>query len=227
MLAAGLLVAAGHGTRANGASIVGSKHDISTPGAGYSDQVCAFCHTPHFANNTLAFRAPLWNRFIDTSKVFVPYQSATLDTSPGNPNMTISVLCLGCHDGTIGYAVVRGITGSDKHDLVNAPGPGGMPDTTSDPNCRRCHGQMYGDPPAEWQGTDLSNDHPIAMTYPTAAQDPAFNIPPDLTNGWSQVKLYEGRVECPSCHAVHDPANQPFLRLANAGSALCVTCHKK
>ena len=130
-----LMVAAGHGTRANGASIIGSKHDISTPGAGYSRQMCAFC--------------------------------------------------------------------------------------------RRCHGQMYGDPPAEWQGTDLSNDHPVAMTYPTAAQDPASNVPPDLTNGWRLAKLYGGRVECLSCHAVHDPADQPFLRLANAGRALCVRCHEK
>ena len=193
----------------------------------YSAQLCAFCHTPHFANNTRALRAPLWNRFIDTAKVFVPQRSATLDTSPGNPNMTISALCLGCHDGTIGSAVVRGITGSDKHDLINAPGPGGIPDTTSGPNGRRCHGQMYGDPPAEWQGTDLSNDHPIAMTYPTAAHDPVFNVPPSLTNGLSRAKLYGGRVECLSCHFVHDPADQPFLRLANAGRAVRVTCHEK
>ncbi len=209
----------------DGASVVGSKHDISSPGMGYSDQVCAFCHTPHWANRTLD--APLWNRFLDRSKVFTVYQSATMDTVPGSPTNTNSMLCLGCHDGTIGYAVVNGVTGSDKHDLVNAPGPGGIPDTTSYPNCRRCHGPIYGDPPPNWQGLNLSNDHPIAMTYPTPLQDPAFNTPPDPQTGWINVRLYEGRVECPTCHAVHDPGTPPFMRMPNTGSQLCLMCHIK
>ena len=223
----GLVLAASAGV-VFGASILGSKHDLSTTGVDpYSDRVCVFCHTPHFANTTLPIQAPLWNRFIDTNQTFTVYTSPTMDTTPGNPNTTVSMLCLGCHDGTNGSAVVNGITGSTKHDLINAPGPGGIPDTTSYPNCRRCHGELYGDPPAFWQGTDLSDDHPIAMTYPTAAQDPLFNTPPDLNAGWALVPLYAGRVECPTCHDVHDPANTPFLRMPGDGSQLCVTCHVK
>ncbi len=34
-------------------------------------------------------------------------------------------------------------------------------------------------------------------------------------------------VECASCHNVHDNANGTFLRMANTGSALCLTCHNK
>ncbi len=34
-------------------------------------------------------------------------------------------------------------------------------------------------------------------------------------------------VECASCHNVHDPANGTFLRMSNASSALCLTCHNK
>ncbi len=222
------LLLLGTGGIALGASIVGSKHDLSTTGVDpYSDRVCVFCHTPHHANNSLPIQAPLWNRFIDTNQTFVVYSSPTMDTSPGNPNTTVSMLCLGCHDGTNGTAVVNGISGSTKHDLINAPGPGGIPDTTSYPNCRRCHGEMYGDPPAFWQGTDLSDDHPISMTYPTTAQDPAFNIPPDLDAGWALVPLYSGQVECATCHDVHDPAFTPFLRMSNDGSQLCTTCHIK
>ena len=205
------------------AGVAGSKHDLSTP-FGYSDQVCAFCHTPHTVNAGVP--APLWNRFVDGSKVFTLYQSDTLDTVPGQPHGTLSGVCLGCHDGTLGTAVVNGITGSDKHDLVNAPGPGGVPDLTSYPNCQRCHGEFYGGPPADWQGTDLSNDHPIGMTYPTPAQDPKFHLPPDAS-GWTDVKLYAGRIECPTCHSVHDPTIVPFLRRSNDGSALCLTCHVK
>ncbi|MCD4747956.1 MAG: hypothetical protein K8R59_01175 [Thermoanaerobaculales bacterium] len=211
-----------------GASIVGSQHDFSTGGVDpYSDQPCVFCHTPHFANSSLPIQAPLWNRFIDTNQTFTVYSSSSMDTTPGNPNTTVSLLCLGCHDGTNGSAVVSGITGSTKHDLVNAPGPGGIPDTTSYPNCRNCHPEIYGDPPAYWSGTDLSNEHPIAMGYPTIAIDPAFNTPPNLIDGWPLVPLYAGRVECPTCHDVHDPANIPFLRMPNTSSQLCITCHLK
>jgi predicted CXXCH cytochrome family protein len=34
-------------------------------------------------------------------------------------------------------------------------------------------------------------------------------------------------VWCSSCHDVHDNANQPFLVMANTGSALCLGCHDK
>ncbi len=207
------------------AAVQGTRHDLSTSFDPYSDQPCVFCHTPHFANTDVP--GPLWNRFVDRNKAFTVYQSATLDTTPGAPSSGVSIVCLGCHDGTLGSAVVNGINGSDKHDLVNAPGPGGIPDMTSYPNCRNCHGEMYGDPPAFWQGTNLSDDHPIAMTYPTPAQDAAFHTPPDLQRGWDDVPLYAGKVECPSCHAVHDPTYTPFLRRSNASSQLCLTCHVK
>lgn len=204
-------------------TVIGSRHDLST--SGFSDQACAFCHTPHGANTDVI--APLWNRFVDLTTVFITYQSATMDTSPGQPTLTISGICLGCHDGTISMVVVNGITGSTKHDLVNAPGPGGTPDTSSWPNCRNCHGEIYGDPPAFWQGTDLSNDHPITMTYPTPAQDAQFRTPPDLNLGWSDVAFFDGRIECPTCHDVHDPTISPFLVKPNIASQLCLTCHIK
>ncbi|MFC1602217.1 cytochrome c3 family protein [Pseudomonadota bacterium] len=58
-------------------------------------------------------------------------------------------------------------------------------------------------------------------------QDPDFFIPPDLQKGWSDVKLYKGRIECPSCHNPHDPANVAFLRKSMKNSGLCATCHNK
>jgi predicted CXXCH cytochrome family protein len=81
-------------------------------------------------------------------------------------------------------------------------------------------------------GTDLSNDHPISMPYPTPAQDPAFKVPTDAQKGWggaspNEVKLYAGWVECGSCHNVHSNDFAPFLRKSNAASALCTTCHAK
>lgn len=208
------------------AGVIGSAHDISTPG---TPEVCVFCHTPHQANG--AAQAPLWNRLVET-KTYVMYSSATLDVPvPGTPSGE-SLVCLGCHDGVLTYGSVDGQALGDKHDLVNAPGPGGVPDTTSDPNCRNCHPSYYGDPPKVPIGTDLSNDHPISLTYPTPAEDPDFRMPPDATRGWWSpvapgIRLYEGRVECGTCHDPHVTSHGAFLRVSNDGSALCLTCHVK
>jgi predicted CXXCH cytochrome family protein len=201
---------------AYGATVVGSKHDLSTT---TTPEPCAFCHTPHFSNTALK---PLWNRQTTTS-TFTPYSSPTMNTTcPAVPNPR-SLVCFSCHDG---------VNANNKmHDLINAPGPGGIPDTTSYPNCMRCHWtadnnlRLFGQNPT--QPLNLNAHHPISNSYPTPAQDPAFNTPPDTQNGWSDIKLIGGKVECVSCHDPHDPGVRPFLRKSNSGSALCLTCHIK
>lgn len=207
-----------------GGSVIASRHDLSTAG---TPQVCEFCHTPHSANTNLA--SPLWNR-AETTQIFTLYGSPTMNVAAGQPQAA-SRLCLSCHDGVNASAVVHGIAVSTKHDLVNPPG-GPPPDTSSQPNCERCHSDLYGRRRTLVLGTDLSNDHPVSMPYPTPAQDPAFKVPTDARRGWggtspNDIKLYGGWVECGSCHNVHDPDLAPFLRKSNAGSALCMTCHSK
>jgi predicted CXXCH cytochrome family protein len=196
-------------------SLAGSKHDLSTPG---TPEPCAFCHTPH--SDTDGPIAPLWNRMPVTGVTFQMYQSSSMtNPCPATPG-SASMACLSCHDGVL--------ANNDKHDLVNAPGPGGVPDMTSQPNCRRCHGTMYGDPPAFRIGTDLRNSHPISMAYPTAGPSTRYQTPPDANSGWSStngLRLYSGKVECPSCHNVHNPTVRPFLRKANGSDSLCLTCH--
>ena len=73
-------------------------------------------------------------------------------------------------------------------------------------------------------GTDLSDDHPVSIDYAIKrALDPdAFEVTP--TGG---IKLFNGMVECASCHDVHNPQNGTFLRVSNTGSGLCKTCHIK
>ena len=218
---------------AQSGTVVGSRHDLSTPG---TPQVCEFCHTPHHASQNLP-GAPLWNR-AETTQTFTLYGSPTMNTTPGQPGSAfawpgvLSRFCLSCHDGVNASAVVYGNIVSTKHDLVKPPG-GGMPDMTSEPNCERCHSDIYsGRKRTLVLGTNLANDHPISMPYPTATQDPDFQRPPSVTGGWGgqtqmDVKLFTGSVECGSCHNVHDPDQAPFLRKSNAASALCLTCHKK
>jgi len=202
---------------AYGGTVVGSKHDLSTPG----EPVCVYCHTPHNSNSNIG---PLWNRAISVV-TFTLYSSPTMDTSPSQPS-PISLLCLGCHDGVNASVTVNGNLVYPQHDLLNFKG---APDVLSYPNCERCHPEYYSGREGNYRlGTDLSDDHPISMTYPTPAQDSNFNIPSDLQDGWGagDVRLVDGKVECVSCHNVHDPSIPPFLVKSNAGSALCLKCHK-
>jgi predicted CXXCH cytochrome family protein len=83
-------------------------------------------------------------------------------------------------------------------------------------------------------GTDLTNDHPIGIEYPTTYigqrwRDPATFAPG--INGGSGVRLVtiDGlkRVECNSCHNAHNNGLGNFLRVPIEESYLCLQCHIK
>ena len=214
---------------AYGASIVGSKHDLKHAyevGSGLMKaslnnygEVCVYCHTPHSANTSIG--APLWNRNA-SSTTYTVYGSPTMKTTPSNPPSGISKACLSCHDGVQAVDAIINAPGSG----LNTGGPWygqsaalyhfGMKEGAN--NCGECHtGGAGHDARAAYLGTDLSNDHPISMTYPSTSD---FNPSPDLP-------LFSGKVECASCHDPHDPTRGAFLRKSNSGSALCLTCHIK
>lgn len=224
-LAVCFLLLAATGTQAG--SIVGSKHDLSTAGT----QLCGHCHAPHNASTQAGLiDAPLWNRKITNLDAYTPYTSPTMtQTCPTRPS-GISLACLSCHDGAAGapapYGAAGGgaVFGGDQHNIVTVQQSGGG----VDPNCSKCHtGTLAGiySKALSMAGPDLSNDHPISMTYPVANSN--YKTPPDATKGWGDVKLYNGKVECSTCHAVHDPTIAPFLVSTNGGSSLCLKCHNK
>lgn len=223
------------------ASVVNSRHDLSYVAtipemqlggepAYLNDygEVCVYCHTPHSAN--LGGSAlPLWNRKLGSAEYaesyavnYTVYGSPTMDTSPSNPPNGISLACLSCHDGTI---AVDEIINPPNTGVTESPGHYRMRTT----ECGICHNP--GNPNAHdsygtYLTTDLSDDHPISMDYPSTSD---FNQP--ITD--PRIKLYNNKVECASCHNVHDPdvnndgTNDQFLRVLNVGSVLCYTCHIK
>jgi len=204
------------------AGLVGSKHDLSTA---TTDEPCVFCHTPHYANDAVT---PLWNRNITDMTAFTMYSSPTIDGTIDSVPNPPSLACLSCHDGVSAEGDASAVNSTDTHTLRNAPGPGGVPDINSFPNCNQCHNTGDGIYPRRlWRiGANLMDDHPISITYPTPTQDPDFNTPPDPVRGWPNLKLFNGKVECPTCHDPHN--GQPlFLRITNDYSQLCLTCHKK
>lgn len=201
------------------AGIKGTKHDLRDVISRPSSELCVFCHTPHNANTQIA---PLWNRRITRYDVYTMYQSPTLNAPIRSTPNKISLACLSCHDISAAYGSVGAVYGGDQHSLINF-----YDTTTTAVNCTRCH---YGSPfysPLLNIGPNLSNDHPISIAYPNSGQDPDFKTPPDLKNGWSDVKLFEGYVECASCHNPHDNSRGKFLRRSNGTSNLCYTCHSK
>jgi predicted CXXCH cytochrome family protein len=195
-------------------TIVGSAHDLSARGWS-GGQICVVCHTPHFANVSVA-DAPLWNHAI-TTKTYQLYASGTLNAVTGQPT-GVSKLCLSCHDGTVALDSFGGTTGVDTIGAQFAVGAG--------PN-------------------DLRDDHPISITYDTALAtadgalfDPATRAATigsgtqTKTGTIATTMLYGGQVQCASCHDVHNAftagaAPNRLLKVTKAGSALCLTCHNK
>lgn len=71
--------------------------------------------------------------------------------------------------------------------------------------------------------TDLGKSHPVSFVFDAAliATDGELKAPPA---GW----VNNGKFECSSCHDVHNKNNiNKMLHVANAGSALCLSCHVK
>ena len=184
--------------RSSAASIVGTKHDMSAM-TNSSGQVCVACHTPH--NAQTAQLVPLWNHTA-TAATFTLYSSVTAKSSPGQPT-GYSKACLSCHDGTLALDSFGGKT------------PAGA-------------GMITGRAKI---GTDLSDDHPVSFTYDGAlATANGGLVSPTSASHVDSAKtvpLFNGKLECSSCHDAHDNTNTYFLRKSNAGSALCLTCHNK
>ncbi|HEX9757939.1 MAG TPA: hypothetical protein VGB26_09070 [Nitrospiria bacterium] len=97
-------------------------------------EICVFCHTPHGGRTDVAGgAAPLWNRRIppdptQNSSYYIPYSSPNFDAkdttnTPGKPK-GVSLDCLSCHDGTIGFDALINFPGSGGYFSVNKTGFG-------------------------------------------------------------------------------------------------------
>ena len=196
--------------------VTNTKHNLSTGSTQTihattgTDEVCVFCHTPHKGTTT----APLWNRATPAGP-WTMYSSNTIDMTIAASPQGVSLACLSCHDGA---------TALDN--LINAPGSGGYTAGGTSQGWTFTGTGGGNTIPASSVanvGTDLSDDHPISVTY-SPSQDPDFY---SITTVTGSLTLYSGNVECATCHNPHDNTYGTFLVMSNANSALCKTCHKK
>jgi hypothetical protein len=234
------------------ADVRSTLHNLSVNGpgttrasAGGTDQVCVFCHTPHGASQAdqggTPLRAPLWNRRVPAGSSYTPYSSSSLDAAviadgfSGQPGGS-SKLCLSCHDGTlaIGSVNVLGGKGGDS-------GPVDIPMDNTGPGGTMPPGQGATSGFTRLLGQDLSNDHPISLSFTAqlAARDGELRVPDAQqrfpagtgtvlglrTPGFKPLLPLEptgvagtGQVQCATCHDPHireldaSKGNQKFLR---------------
>jgi predicted CXXCH cytochrome family protein len=189
--------------------IAGTAHDFSNESwAPTNNRGCGVCHTIHQAVHIVS--APLWNHETTVVAGYTLYDSPTFD---GNSTITdpgaSSRLCLSCHDGTVALENFSGITSGTNF---------------IDPSSR------IGGP----AGNDLSTDHPISFDYTDAlATSDGGLYPPTTTNSGlgstiDADMLYNSKMECASCHDVHNRFGVAhLLKMSNVNSELCLTCHNK
>lgn len=183
--------------------ILNTSHDFSGETWNTTGEICIVCHTPHNANTSVA-TAPLWNHEVTAVTNYSLYSSSTLDATMAQPDAS-SKLCLSCHDGTVALENF-GQTNNGTHFITG---------TTL-------------------IGQDLGDDHPVSFTYDAAlaATDGGLWDPTTTPSGLGGTinadMLFDGKMQCASCHDVHNSGGEDNLLLkSNLVSALCLTCHNK
>ena len=180
------------------AQITNTPHNLNNyPGVVLpGNQVCLPCHVPHNAY-PYQYQDPLQQKVLwnHAETTQTFTMYTTLSGHTGSGPEGPSKMCLSCHDGVTAIDSYGGGTGT----IVIAGGAA--------------------------LGTDLSNDHPIGIAYPT--NDPGYNPPA----GFQGVQLVNingvDRVECTSCHEPHNNSLGRFLRRTLNESLICLECHNK
>jgi len=205
-----------------GAGIVGSPHDFSAKlGAefanGGNNRSCLLCHIPTGKANgggSLGSKDfPLWDRG-SSSNTFISYtngdnkkRQSTADLLAVQPGR-LSKFCLGCHDG-VHASNNYGKAAIDSRIIAR------ILDTSPS--------KVVGG------GGDLSNHHPIGFDYELVRSAKKSIAPDSHRIGIHAISdlLDNGKVECTTCHSVHNKGNtgEKLLWVSDRGSALCLSCH--
>lgn len=219
-----------------------TAHNLGTTGKGTNfkstneTEICIFCHTPH---NAAAGKKFLWNRNDSTATFALYTASPTLNFAKGIIIGEVSKMCMSCHDG-----------GTAFNSMANprSPTPGWtggadeIGDVWDDINLGLGWGPNIGEGSGIGDvtpGGNLTNDHPISFSYQESATGDGTIKAADAGGnsvGNGVLPLWNGKVECVTCHDPHvnynalyggDASLKPFLRRSNSSSGLCFTCHNK
>jgi predicted CXXCH cytochrome family protein len=238
------------------AAVANTDHNLGSGSSGsnkYSGtaEICVFCHTPHGGDTTAS--VPLWNRTLALPTTYTTYDSLGTSSLDGAtaPVGSVSIACLSCHDGTQAMDSVLNDPGSGATVATYTAGswtgadrPVGIALIGQDLKNDHPVGIQYG-------GGGITVTAPAAATNDTdfvAPENASINgttiwwvdseSTPNGTRQKTDMQLYtrsvaaidggskQPFVECASCHDPHTE-NATFLRISNAGSAVCLACHTK
>jgi hypothetical protein len=178
--------------------------------------LCNFCHIAH---KTTAVTYPanvgpyLWNHTLSTVTTYGVYSSTTFnsystdiaDLGPLNTstNITVSNLCLSCHDGTVAVD-------SWYEPVLSTSGTMFMPNTAT--------------------LKDLTGTHPVNFTYNSALATAANLLVPANSNsvdGKGEIPLFAGKMQCVTCHDPHNGASHIFEQNfpTQTSGTFCTYCH--
>jgi len=207
-------------------SFTGSPHDFRKDPLNRSEEICLPCH---MMSGTETLSRPLWDpnspvqAYIMYDMTFPPTDGAVMNRLPDG----MSKMCLSCHDGVIAQEAYGPNTGG-----LAFPIDGGFMDIT----------QNHNHPISFIYDTELAmkyGDLYDPLTYLSGVadrsetnNDPSTDLSDDAgTRGTINADmLFSNRMECSSCHDVHNTIAVPGTKLLvkdSAGSELCLTCHNK
>ena len=227
------------------AGILGSAHDFSAETTWNSTgEICKVCHVPHshgevdhnskgrgsvgllWARDTSASTYRMYSEAQTTDSNFIGFIDVTQAAEPDGT----SKLCLGCHDDTI--ALSDFTENVDATDIAN----------TSTKTLSQFAADSDAVIPRFMSGSDkdLAQTHPISVIYDSSkfhnghtrlageGTTMGSGTIGDMLEGYTGT-TGTGKVQCATCHDVHneEALGDPLLRVDNAGSALCRTCHLK
>jgi len=237
-----------------GVGINNTPHDIQNNplGGGFSpydrsglERICIYCHAPHNAYKLSSENGgpadaigggpvapeeftylPLWNHEPTANIAFTMYQNGP-DAPQFGPKASqaidngmtvggVSLLCLSCHDGSV---------------AVNSYGNIWQPfESRNGGSATMADG---GTPFVIGQDAYLGNHHPIGFDYGLVeAVDTEIHSAASASFGLAgtvEEHLYNGKMECGTCHSVHNKGNtgERLLWRTDYRSGLCLTCHDK
>jgi len=232
---AGMALASGDGTGMAGsphdfsdnvvAGVTNANYEVDGAKGGWNarEEICRVCHVPHDHGNVGKYweNKLLWNHKV-SSATYTMYDSTwspSIDGAQDSAPSGTAILCLGCHDGTVA------IDTFDKY----AGGSVQMSDYDGGFEVPRF---------MDGVNEDLRGTHPLSITYDPVA-DTGLNATTTYFIGSSGDTIADvldgGKVQCSSCHDVHDQdsvANTHLLRqgttaATGGASALCLVCHNK
>jgi hypothetical protein len=217
---AGIVLWSSAATAARISDVTNTKHNFSKSSSetvrasnvGSSDspesEICIFCHTPHGADTS---EGPLWNKDLPNPGEYTEYTSSSIDSNIGQVNGA-SKLCLSCHDGTIAIGSLRNVRG--QQGTIDMQGTGGN-GAGSD---RMPGGEGTTTGYTRNLGQDLSNDHPISLTYNSSF----VNSDGEMRDPGDDPLRVRGRTPRPGIQDIH---LQPVNKGDSVGQVQCISCH--